>query len=568
MELQTDTFTDQNETIDIVQYLAMLWHWLWVIILAALIAGVSAFFISREMTPVYNATTSVLVNEAPSSQSVDYTTMLLNQQITTTYAQMLTKRPVLDLVIQQLKLPLDDVTLAKMITVTPVTSTQLINITVASTDPTLAANIANTLVTVFSQQINDLQASRFATSKDNLQARMTDLQTEINTLDAQAKAATDPLQVSQLEAKVTDDRQMYTGILTSYEQVQLTQDQTTSTISQIEPAVTPTIPVSPKVLQNTLLAAVVGMLLAIGIVFAIEMLDDTVKTPDEITHQLGLPVLAAIMHFNNTGDKPVTELTPRSPTSESFRTLRTNVQYAAVDRPLRTIMVTSAGPEEGKTTIVTNLAIVMAQSGKRVTIIDGDLRRPSIHRRTGVNNQVGLSFLFMQPKMILNGALQKSRIPGVSVITSGNIPPNPSELLGSQKMDQILEKVKEESDIILIDTPPALVVTDASVLAPQVDGVLIVVRPGVTKLAAAKQTVEQLHRVGANIFGVVLNNLDLNRSKYGHYYARKYRYYSAYHYGKKNKYYTEEDSKPLPKLNGKDKDKEKEKEEETDLKLN
>src|SRR5271157_531104 len=117
MELQTDSFTDQNETIDIAQYLAMFWHWLWIIILAALIAGVSAFFISREMTPVYNATTSVLVNEAPASQSVDYTTMLLNQQLTTTYAQIVTKRPVLDQVIQKLKLPLDAATLAKMITV-------------------------------------------------------------------------------------------------------------------------------------------------------------------------------------------------------------------------------------------------------------------------------------------------------------------------------------------------------------------------------------------------------------------------------------------------------------------
>jgi capsular exopolysaccharide synthesis family protein len=563
MELQPDSTLTQNETIDIAQYLAMLWHWLWLILLATLIAGLSAYLISHRMTPVYSASTSVLVNEAPSSQSVDYTTMLLNQQLTTTYAQMATKRPVLDQVIQKLKLPIDDVTLAGMITVSPMTDTQLINISVQSTNPLQAASIANTLVIVFSQQITDLQAARFATSKANLQARMTDLENEINALDAQAKAATDPLQVAQIEAKVTDDRQMYTGILTSYEQVQLTQDQTTSTVSQIEPAVVPTIPVSPKVLQNTLLAAVVGMLLAIGIIFAIEMLDDTVKTPDEITQQLGLPVLAAIMHFTNTDGKPVAEVQPRSPTSEAFRTLRTNVQYAAVDHPLQTILVTSAGPEEGKTTIVTNLAVVMAHSGRRVTIIDGDLRRPSIHKRTGVNNQIGLSFLFVQPKMVLNGSLQKTSIPGMSVISSGSIPPNPSELLGSQKMGQILEKVKEESDIVLIDTPPALVVTDASVLAPQVDGVLIVVRPGVTKLAAAKQTVEQLHRVGANIIGVVINNLDLNRSKYAHYYARKYRYYSAYHYGKKNKYYSEEDSKPLPRVN----DKEKEKEKEVDLKV-
>ncbi|MDR3574718.1 MAG: polysaccharide biosynthesis tyrosine autokinase [Anaerolineaceae bacterium] len=556
MELQPDSAFPQNETVDIGQYLAMLWHWLWLIVLVTIVAGVSAYYIDREITPVYSASTSVLVNEAPTSQSVDYTTMLLNQEITTTYAQMATKRPVLNLVIQKLKLDYDSDTLASMITVTPVNNTQLIDISVESTDPAQAAQIANTLVTVFSQQITDLQSARFATSKTTLQSRMTDLENEINTLDTQVKGTTDPLQVSQLEAKITDDRQMYSDILTSFEQVQLTQDQTTSTVNQIEPAVTPTFPIRPKVFQNSLLAAVVGMLLAIGVIFAIETLDDTVKTPDEITQQLGLPVLAAIMHFSYNNGKPVTEAQPRSPTSESFRTLRTNVQYAAIDHPLRSILITSAGPEEGKTTIATNLAIVMAHSGRRVTIVDADLRRPSIHKRLSTGNQIGLSFLFMQPVMILNGALQKTSIAGLSVITSGNIPPNPSELLGSQKMDQIIEKVKEESDIVLIDTPPALVVTDASVLAPQVDGVLIVIRPGVTKLAAAKQTVEQLHRVGANILGVVINNLELNRSKYGNYYARKYRSYTSYYYSKSSKYYSEEDSKPLPRVKPKEIEKE------------
>ena len=308
-------------------------------------------------------------------------------------------------------------------------------------------------------------------------------------------------------------------------------------------------PVSPQVLRNTLLGALVGLLLAIGVVFLMDFFDDTLSSPDQITSKLGLPVLAVISHFNMEPGKPITESHPRSPVSEAFRTLRTNVQYTSVDRPLNTLLVTSADSSEGKTTVAVNLSVVLAQSGSRVTLIDADLRHPAIHKRLENPNRAGLSSLFILSDVSLDGSVQKTRIENLAVITSGDLPPNPSELLGSQKMGQILDQAKSFSDIVIIDTPPIMAVTDAAVLGAKVDGVLLVVEPGKTRLASARHTVEQLQRVGANLLGVVLNNLDMGSARYGY----RYYYYKGYHYRYYNKYYIDEEGnrKPAKKSKGK-----------------
>jgi succinoglycan biosynthesis transport protein ExoP len=547
MESTSSELLPNHETFDISQYIAMFWHWLWLIILITIITGTVAFFYSRQLTPIYSSRSSILVNEAATSKTNDYNSVLTSERLTRTYSEMLLKQPILNEVIQQQKLNLTTTQLAGMISVQPVRDTQLIDINVESPDPNEAARITNSLVDVFSKNIQSLQADRFASSKQNLQAQMSDLEKQITNLDDLAKSSTDPAETDRLEAKITQYRQIYSNLLMSYEQVRLSEAQSTSSVVQVEPAKPTFTPIRPRIVLNTILAAMIGMLLTIGAIVAFEALDDTIKTPDDITRHLGLPVLAAIMHISNIQDgKPITEGHPRSPISEAFRTLRTNVQYTSIDHPIQSILITSPGPEEGKTTVITNLGIVMAQSGRKVTIVDGDLRRPSIHKRFSVSNQLGLSYLFMQPKVVLNGAFQKTRVSGLSVITSGNIPPNPSELLGSQKMRSILETIKDEADIVLIDTPPTLVVTDASVLVPLMDGVVIVIKPGFTKINAAKQTIEQLQRVGANILGVVLNNLELDRSRYGYYYARKYHGYTSYYYNKKKGYYYTDEPKTQP----------------------
>jgi non-specific protein-tyrosine kinase len=209
--------------------------------------------------------------------------------------------------------------------------------------------------------------------------------------------------------------------------------------------------------------------------------------------------------------------------------LRTNIQFASVDIPLRTLLITSPSPQDGKSTVAVNLGASLAQSGYKVGLVDADLRRPQIHKRLALSNREGISGMFVQDQIVLNGALRETSVENLYALTSGALPPNPAELLGSDKMSEILQKVGEKTDIILLDTPPVMAVTDSAVLAPQVDGVLLVVKPGSTKLAACRQAIDQLQRVGANILGVVLNDVEMNRSRYRYYRGYYYTYYDKYY---------------------------------------
>jgi non-specific protein-tyrosine kinase len=277
---------------------------------------------------------------------------------------------------------------------------------------------------------------------------------------------------------------------------------------------------------QVLLAAAIGGILAIGAAFLIEYLDDTLKTPDDVTRVTGLTTVGAISRIEGSdpADKLITARHPKSPISEAYRVMRTNLQFSSLDRPLHSLVVTSPQPTEGKTTTVSNLGVVMAQSGKRVILVDSDLRRPSLHKHFGVSNKDGLTSVLLEDEPMLNGRLQATGVDNLQILTSGPLPPNPSELLGSQRMQNLLEQLLEHADIVLFDTPPSLPVTDAAVLATQTDGVLIVTDSGRTRRNTARDTVERLQTVGANTLGVALNRLKPGRSGAYYYYYYEYRY--------------------------------------------
>ncbi len=525
--MQAPSIEDQNsESIDLVKYLVLLWHWAWLILLAVIIAGVAAYLVSRLIHPVYEAKTTVLVDMAPSNKSIDVNSLQLSSQLTQTYSQMMTKSPVLDEVAK--RLGLFDVD-AKAITAKPVTNTQLITILAESNDPQLAANIANTLVAVFADQVQSLQTTRFSDSELSLQAQMTDTEEKIKAANDQLASTTDPTEKIRLETMIANYSQTYAGLLQSFEQVRLAEAQTRSSIVQIEPAAVPSDPIRPRTLLNVVVAALVSAVLAGGMIIGVDLLNDTVKTPEEISNKLGMPVLGVISHHSNNDGLPITEARPLSPITEAFRTLRTNVKYAGagLEKPLRSILVTSAQPGEGKTEVLVNLGIVLAQNRMRVLLMDGDLRRPALHLRLGLDNLIGLSQIFVHPELGMSYSLQPTRINGLTAITSGDTPPNPSELLGSQLMASILEELKNSYDIVLIDTPPALSVTDAAVLVPYVDGVLLVIKPGTTSIAPLRRMVSQFHQLNAYLLGAVLNDINLRNSSYGYYY-RQYKYYNGY----------------------------------------
>jgi len=314
-------------------------------------------------------------------------------------------------------------------------------------------------------------------------------------------------------------RQLYSTLLSNYEAVRLARLQNTPNVVQVERAVPSNIPVQAGPLRNVVIGALLGLILTGTLAFMLEYLDDTLKSPQDITAVLGLPVVGYVVNesaMEKSEGMPYVSSNPRSPMAETFRTLRTNLEFASVDKPLKTILITSPGSSEGKTTVASNLAAVMAQANKRVILLEGDLRRPRVHKALGMSNQVGLSDVF-RGQMDIRDVARYSKVKDLAVITSGSLPPNPAELLGSARMGHILSRLVESASVVIIDSPP-FVVTDATVLAAKVDGVLLVIQPGKTHAEAAKAMLAQLNRAGAHVVGVVLNRVPRKNANYYGYY--------------------------------------------------
>lgn len=224
---------------------------------------------------------------------------------------------------------------------------------------------------------------------------------------------------------------------------------------------------------------------------------------------------------NNRQESLVTVSNPRSPISEAYRSLRTNLEFSSLDRPLKTMVVTSAGPEEGKSTTLANLAVTLAQAEKKVILVDCDLRRPSQHEIFEVGNSLGLTSMVVDEEAFKNPPLQETPVPNLKLLPSGPLPPNPSELLGSRRMEEIIATLREKADLVLFDAPPIIAVTDAAVLASKVDGVLLVIKAGTTKRDHAQRAKALLEKVNARLVGAVLNNVRMDISLHRYYAEQK-----------------------------------------------
>jgi capsular exopolysaccharide synthesis family protein len=314
-------------------------------------------------------------------------------------------------------------------------------------------------------------------------------------------------------------RQLYSTLLSNYEAVRLARLENTPNVVQVERAVASNVPIQAGPLRYVIMGALLGLLLTGTLAFTLEYLDDTLKTPQDVANVLGLPVVGYVVNesaMEKSEGMPFVTSNPRSPMAETFRTLRTNLEFASVDKPLKTILITSPGSGEGKTTVATNLAAVMAQANKRVILLEGDLRRPRVHRALGMSNQIGLSDVF-RGQMDIRDVARYSKVKDLAAITSGSLPPNPAELLGSARMVQILARLVESASVVIIDSPP-FVVSDATVLSAKVDGVLLVIQPGKTHAEAARAMLAQLERAGAHVVGVVMNRVPRKNANYYGYY--------------------------------------------------
>ena len=219
-------------------------------------------------------------------------------------------------------------------------------------------------------------------------------------------------------------------------------------------------------------------------------------------------------------DHLITVADPRSPVSEAYRTLRTNLDFSSLDKPIKTMLVTSAGPEEGKSTVLANLAVTTAQAGREVILVDCDLRRPTLHNIFDLKNDVGLTTMVVDDAAMESPPLRDTGVESLQLVSSGPLPPNPSELLGSRRMEEIIAALLERADVVLFDAPPVVAVTDAAVLATKVDGVLLVVNAGGTKRDYARVAKARLEKVNANLLGAVLNNVRFDVSLHRYYTAQ------------------------------------------------
>ena len=542
--MENNTIEERSTAETFREYANLLWRWLWLLVLSALLAGGIAYWVSKKQTPIYEASALVMINAAPTSQTVSSSLLTAGEQLAATYSKLMLTTPVLDGVAKVLSLDHFPGTASVQAIADP--NTQLMSVIVQDTDPARAALLANTLVQVFSDQIQADQASRYADSKKSLADQMASLEQQIqktsDDLAAISGDTSNQAKLDQLQTALAQYRQSYASLLQSYEQLELAEAQSASGVIQKEPAVPPVSPIKPQPVRNALLAAVLGLMLAGGVLLLIEFLDDTIRDPQEITRKWGIPVLGMIFRYEYDKNALITAKQPRSPVSEAFRSIRTNLQFASISLPIKKIIVTSASPGDGKTTVAANLGSVIAQSGRSVVVVDADLRNPKIHKILQLSNRIGLTDHFIRPQTLYESTLNKTDVEGFQALTTGPLPPNPSELLGSKRMSEILHHLNSMFDIVILDTPPTTLVTDALVLAPNVDGVVVVIKPRVTKRGALKYMLDQLQQVKAKVIGVVLNDVQTNRS-HSYYY---YRYPKNGKYGK-GYGYSEEISEPVKK---------------------
>ena len=355
-----------------------------------------------------------------------------------------------------------------------------------------------------------------------------------------------------LKRDVDSNRQLYEGLLEKLKQAGVTAGLKSNNFRIVDPARSPNAPVEPNIPRNLLFALVLGVSSGVGLAFLLEGMDNTVRTTEQAQMISALPSLGMIplgskSRNNGTGIgrlaltssrevvELVTQVRPQSQMAESYRALRTSLLLSSLGGPPKVIMVTSARPQEGKTTTAINSAIVLAQKGVRVLLVDADLRRPSVHKTLGMGPRSGLSNV-LTGNATLEQAISPSPIlPNLFILTAGSPPPNPAELLASSNMKDVLDELREQFDHVVIDTPPTLSVTDAVVLSPRVDAIVLVIRSGQTTKQALRRARDILMQVNAHVTGVLLNAVDLTSPDYYYYYEYQ---------GKYSQYYQEDPPDP------------------------
>ncbi len=385
---------------------------------------------------------------------------------------------------------------------------------------------------------------------EGLAARKRALATVIAEYDIQFNQIPEKsIELAKLQRARLSNEKLYLLVEEKFNEAAITEKSEFGYVDIVDPAIVPNVPVSPNVRVNLMLGALIGLALGIAIVLLRSYLDVRVRTPEDLK-RFGFVPLSAINQMNEelqteklngngngTGihkdsefDKHlVSHFNPLSPLAESYRRLRTSVLYAQMDTPLKSFLITSANPSEGKSTTIANLAIAFAQAEKKVLLVDADMRRPTLHTQFGISKNPGLTDLFVGTSTF-DEVVNKNVVDNLDVLCCGTTPPNPAELLGSKRMQEFIQQMTIKYDLVMFDSPPLLAVTDAAILSTCIDGVVLVVSAGSTRAAAIYRATEFLASVGGKVLGMVLNNFDVKKAYGGYYGSYRYGYY-GYGYG-------------------------------------
>jgi len=506
-------------------------RWLWLILLGIAVSSGAAYVYSRRIPPTYQASSTLLVNQGQSPSTLDYGTLVTSQRVAQTDVELIRRRPVLDVAIQQLHLPYGPDALAKKITVSVVENTNLIEITATDHDPRLVRDIANAVAQAFIDYNRQDVGEQTSQAQQTIQQQLAQVQQQIADtalkLDLAKRANSSSVDVSLLQASLNQYQSTYSGLVAAEQSLTVSEGQAVNSVRIAEPAVLPQTPIGPNTQTNVLIAAFAGLAIALVIAFVYEYLDDTVKTSEDVTAAVGLPTLAAISRSHpELTERRVITPDDRSPFTEAYRVLRTNIEFAALANPPKTLLVTSANPGEGKTTTTANLAIVMAQTGRRVVVVDADLRRPMLQQVFNCISDKGLTTLLLNHQMPAEECLQETPYPNLRVLPSGPLPPNPAELLGSEAMIGVIERLLRTCDLVIFDSSPIQAVADPAILAAKVDAVVLIADAGNTRPGVLQRAVETISRANTRILGVALNKIDTRSRSY--YYSYYRHYYSGY----------------------------------------
>ena len=463
-----DLTTDLRGVMELSDYIRVLRkNWLVIVVITLVGLGAAAGY-SLTRTPIYESQSSVFV----STQSANSVSELsqgssFTQQRVTTYVNLVSKPIVVDPVIEELGLDVTASQLAQQISASNTLNTTLITIAVDDPDPVLAADIANALA-----------------------ASLTETVANVETTDA---AGTSPVK-----------------------------------LTRVQDALPSNTPVSPNVPLNLALGLLVGLAVGIGVAVLRTVLDTKVRTVRDLNQLTDRPIIGTIPFDPKASERPIIlQADPHNPRSEAFRALRTNLQFLEMDGG-HTFVVTSSIPSEGKSTTTVNLAIALADAGKRVALIDTDLRKPRVAQYLGIEGGVGLTDVLIGRAKIGDVMLPWGKRP-LFALPAGKVPPNPSELLGSRQMAQLLQAIAADFDVVLLDAPPLLPVTDAAILARQTTGALVVASAGRVSTGQLSTALTALETVEANVAGLVLTMVPTRGADaYGYGYGYGYGGYGVY----------------------------------------